>query len=233
MREAMERMKERSSIVQENKIKKKTIIDKVIEDVKKEMGVKSPSALTRSTLENDPYEKAKRDYHKISSSKEVETKKNKSTSDNTEQSDEEDCSDEDNELDDAGKSEQDMLDLTKVDRTIPYIINDREFAEEFDHHDKISLYYYRVDDVLCEENEEIIDNIEGTIGYDALTALDMQTTVWVRNEPLAIDYEVIALNSSFAESVHGVHIQENNRILTPRERYNERQQKRREKEDGE
>lgn len=153
--------------------------------------------LTRSSLDVNPFEQAKKNYNLVGI----------------------DLSNAENEdgpvTDAAGKSETEM-DLTKVDRTAPYIINDQEFMEEFDHHDKVSLYYYRVDDVLCDEHEEIIVDVEGTIGYDAQEQLDIETTVWVRNEPLAIDYEVISLNKSYAELVHGIGTETKN--LTPRER---------------
>jgi len=133
----------------------------------------------------------------------------------------------DNEFRDAaGMTEADMnidpsavyheRDLSDVDRSAPYLIDDREYTDEFEHHDKITLYYYRVDDVLCEENEEIIDEVEETVGFDALSKLEMQTSVWVRNEPISTDYEIISLNKSYAETVYRIGVEEN---LSPREKY--------------
>lgn len=116
-------------------------------------------------------------------------------------------------------------DLEGVDRTEPYLISDREYSEEFDEHEKISLYYYSYDDVLCNENEEPMDDIDGTVGQDAMTELaNGAACVWVRNEPLGIDYEICLVRNSYAQAVHGININEN---LSPRERYL-RQQKRRE-----
>lgn len=229
MREAMRRAEQRTSIIPEKKIKKKIKDESPKNDQEKKIA--DPNGiLTRSSIDNDPYEKAKRDYHKIKPARVQEQPKQENTASepNPNDEDEDDCAEE---TDDAGKTEQDMLDLTKIDRTLPYIIDYREFAEEFDHHDKVSLYYYRPDDVLCEENEEIVEDIEATIGYDALKALDTQTTIWVRNEPLAIDYEIIALNSSFQESVLGIRLKQqeqirNNKVMTPRERYEARQKRR-------
>lgn len=171
-------------------------------------------SLVRSFLDGNINEQAKKNYNLVSMKKDEAT------------------IDEDEEVtggpvtDAAGKTEEEM-DLTQVDRTLPYIIDDREFTEEFDHHDKISLYYYTVDEVLCDEHEEVINDIEEIVGYDedVFAALDMHTAVWVRNEPLCIDYEIISINKSFAEAVHGVGIAEKN--LSPRERYL-RNQKRRE-----
>jgi len=167
------------------------------------------NALTRSSLDGNLNEQAKRNYNLVGAKHE--------------EPDENEVVEEGPLTDAAGKTEQEM-DLTQVDRTLPYIIDDREFTEEFDHHDKISLYYYRVDDVLCDEHEEVIEDVEDKVGYDALAQLDTQTTVWVRNEPLCIDYEIISINKSFAEAVHGVGIAEKN--LSPRERYLRNQRRR-------
>lgn len=164
-------------------------------------------SLVRSSLDSNINEQAKKNYNLVSMKK-----------------DEEDDEEIDEPVTDAAEKTEEEMDLTQVDRTMPYIIDDQEFTNEFDHHDKIFLYYYRGDDVLCDEHEEVINDIEETVGYDALAALDMQTTVWVRNEPLCIDYEIISINKSYAEAVHGVVLEQN---LSPRERYN-RQQKRRE-----
>lgn len=170
------------------------------------------SHLTRSSLDDNRCEQAKKSYNLVGkhNNQEVEQKDEENEEDNTEITDE------------AGMTEQDFTDLSKVNRTEPYLITDVEFSEEFDHHDKVSLYYYTVDDILAEENEEVIQDIEGTIGYEAMRALDMQNSVWVRNEPLTIDYEVIAIKKSYAEMI-GLN-------LSPRERY-EKTQKRREQND--
>lgn len=171
------------------------------------------NALTRSSLDGNPYEQAKRNYN-LAGIEHEET-------DADEEEEEQPVTDA------AGKTEEEM-DLTQVDRTMPYIIDDQEFTNEFDHHDKISLYYYRGDDVLCDEHEEVINDIEETVGYDALAALDMQTTVWVRNEPLCIDYEIISINKAYAEQVYGIGLEPN---LSPREAYLRKQKKRREQGD--
>jgi hypothetical protein len=114
------------------------------------------------------------------------------------------------------------MDISRIDRTMPYVINDVEFSEEFDHHDKVSLYYYSVDDILCDENEEIFENAERFIGEEALSLLGDGAIIWVRNEPLTIDYEILTINKSYAEAVHGIEIGDN---LTPRERYTRNKRK--------
>ena len=103
-----------------------------------------------------------------------------------------------------------------IDRTEPYVISDVDFSEGRPDHDKVSLYYYAHDDVLCNEDEEIIDDIDGTVGNEWLDAFENSVSVWVRNENLGTDYEICAINGSYAQLVHGIGVNEN---LSPRERY--------------
>lgn len=236
VKEAFERAKQRNqeAVKVKKNEKTKTAKAEVKGQPKTDEKINPDKILTRTSLDDDPYEQAKRDYHKIShagrTKPEVTEKKDEEAAEDPDPDDEESEEDEDDCVrDDAGMSEEDMRNLTRVDRASPYIITDEEYADEFPHHDKVSLYYYRVDDVLTEENEEIIDDIDRIIGYQALSVLDTQTNVWVRNEPLGIDYEIMALNTSFAEQVHGENLEKaknSNRVMTPRERYEERQKRR-------
>ena len=182
-----------------------------------EQELKNPhGVITRSSLQNNPYEQAKRNYTSMH------------VSHNEEPEGEPDEEEDDELRDPSGMTEQDHMDLRKVDRTQPYVINDVEYSEEFDHHDKVSLYFYRLDGSLMEENEELIPNPAEIIGEEALELLQTTQNVWVRNEPLGIDYEIIGLNTSYTEATTDLRVNEN---LTPRERY-QRDQKLKEKNDG-
>jgi hypothetical protein len=174
------------------------------------------NSLTRSSLDDNPNERAKRNYNLVGAKPEKVVLPEP-------EEDEEEGDEEDGPVTDAAGKTHEEMDLTKVDRTKPYIIDDEEFTNEFDQHEKVSLYYYKVDDVLCEENEGIVKDREEKIGYDALSALDMQTTVWVRNEPLCIDYEIISINKSYAEAVNGMAFVP---VLSPREIYVQKQRER-------
>jgi hypothetical protein len=105
------------------------------------------------------------------------------------------------------------------------LIDADQYAEEFTHFDKVTLYYYRIDDVLTEENEEVIEDVDDVVSLDALAKLDMQTSVWVRNEKLMIDYEIISLNASYSQKILG----RKPRATSPRETYLKKQK---ENEDG-
>lgn len=90
----------------------------------------------------------------------------------------------------------------------PYVISIEEFTEEFDEFDKITLYYYELDDTLTDESEEVIPNVEELIGIDALSEFGGESgshdIVYVRNPQYGADYEVIRLTKSYQETVLGI-----------------------------
>jgi hypothetical protein len=85
----------------------------------------------------------------------------------------------------------------------PYVISLEQFSEENDHYDKINLYYYAGDDTLCDVDEEIVDDLLRTVGEDSLDSFDEHNTVYVRNERLQIDYEIILCGGKYNEIVLG------------------------------
>lgn len=154
--------------------------------------------------------------------------------------DDEDEEEVEEEVDAAGYSESDHTDdsgerdLTGIDRTNPYLITDIEYNEEFDHHDKLSIYYYSYDNTLCDENEKIISDVEGTVGGDVLDILRVQNVAWVRNEPLCTDYEICAVRGSYAELVSGIiPTVVRQKASSPREDYNRKNKNRMDHDDEE
>jgi hypothetical protein len=89
----------------------------------------------------------------------------------------------------------------------PYVITIDQFADENDHYDKSTIYYYEDDDVLADENEEVIIDVFKVIGDDALGSFGEGSRdpeiVYVRNDKLQIDYEVIRLSKSYRQTVLG------------------------------
>lgn len=76
--------------------------------------------------------------------------------------------------------------------TPPYIIPPEEFDME-DDYETISLTYY-TDGVLTDDTDNIIENLEDTVGYDFPNHFgdyaEDPDTVFVRNERLRVDYEI-------------------------------------------
>lgn len=82
----------------------------------------------------------------------------------------------------------------------PYTISPDQFVNEQPFFDKITLEYYD-DGILCEEiSDEIIDDISGTIGMESLNKFGEyeEDVVYIRNERISTDYEVIRQHRPFA-----------------------------------
>lgn len=79
---------------------------------------------------------------------------------------------------------------TKKD-SIPYVITPEEFGE-FDDYDRITFTYYS-DHILADENDEEVEDIEGSVGIDSLTHFGEyeDDSVYVRNDRLRVDYEIL------------------------------------------
>jgi len=88
----------------------------------------------------------------------------------------------------------------------PYAISLEEFSEEMDHFEKSTIYYYDEDDTLADEQEEMIQDVLAIIGPAVLDHLqqELSDVVYVRNEKMQIDYEIIVLDKSYAETVSGI-----------------------------
>lgn len=85
--------------------------------------------------------------------------------------------------------------------SIPYLISIEEFSEEMPHFDKLTIHYYAYDNTLVDENEEIIPDIAVIVGDCIPVAFGDQGVVYVRNECISVDYEVILISKSYAETV--------------------------------
>ncbi len=96
---------------------------------------------------------------------------------------------------------QEMLERNQGDKARPKIIRADEF-DEYEFHDKVTLYYYTEDNILTTEDEEIVDDVEAYIG-DALTKYGFkdndEKVIYVRNINRGTDYEVAKVFGSFEE----------------------------------
>lgn len=83
----------------------------------------------------------------------------------------------------------------------PYLITEDEFSNENKDFDKVTLTYFTWEDVLVDEDNEVIMSVENDIWQRALSMFgsdpDNPNTeaVFVRDDKLKIDYEIVLANS--------------------------------------
>lgn len=164
----------------------------------------------RELIRENPYELAKKQYN--ISNADLSPKKEAPEDDDDEEEDDE-------VRDAAGFTESEMQ--SRAERAEPYIIDERAYVDECSHFDKDILYYYLLDSTLCDENEDVVADVAGTIGLETTQMFgDGHMNLWIRNEPRSIDYEVIALQSAYSTTVAGF-----SQTMTPREKYEEKQRR--------
>lgn len=81
----------------------------------------------------------------------------------------------------------------------PYVITPEEFSENFEY-DTVDITYF-ADGVLVDENNQPIEDIENTIGKDAVNHFGEYEldSVYVRNERLKCDYEILRDERRYAD----------------------------------
>lgn len=85
----------------------------------------------------------------------------------------------------------------------PYVLSPQEYDDsEYDHYEKISLNYYS-DLILTNENNEIVEDVEGLIGFESLSTFGRyeDDSVFVRNDTLECDFEILLDQRTYSESV--------------------------------
>jgi hypothetical protein len=96
----------------------------------------------------------------------------------------------------------------KASRTprMPYVIHVDERHESG--YTESTLTYYAGDDVLCDERDKIIEDQDLVVGVMNLDRFGHGSgdpnIVYIRNDDLAIEVEVVKSDRTFAEDVHGI-----------------------------
>lgn len=89
------------------------------------------------------------------------------------------------------------------------IISEREYLEtHVTDYGKLDWIYYSEDNSLCDENEELVPDVNAFIGPYALHSFgednDDPDIVYIRNNKLGNDYCVTRLHASYSEAVLGI-----------------------------
>lgn len=95
----------------------------------------------------------------------------------------------------SGKEEQASM------KDKPYVISPEEFGE-FEGYERISLTLYE-DQVLADDNDELVEDVEDTIGFESLTHFGEyeDDSVFVRNDRLKCDYEILLDHRAYSDVV--------------------------------
>lgn len=88
--------------------------------------------------------------------------------------------------------------ISEYDRESPYVISPEEFASN-DDYEKISYTYYNMDGIVADEMNAEVTDYEDRIGEDSLSHFGEyeDDSVYVRNDVLKCDYEILMDNSSY------------------------------------
>lgn len=96
-------------------------------------------------------------------------------------------------------SVNEVVDKVKEDiKNKPYVISPDAFGEL--DYEVVSLTYY-ADKILADDFDEIVEDVNNTVGYDSLTTFGdyEEDTVFVRNDRLECDYEILRDNRKYTE----------------------------------
>ena len=87
-----------------------------------------------------------------------------------------------------------------MDKERPYVISPDEFGE-FEDYDTETLTYYS-DGVLVDDQDNVIEDIEGIVGRDSLNTFGRyeDDAVHVRNDALKTDYEILSDIRTFTKA---------------------------------
>ena len=94
-------------------------------------------------------------------------------------------------------------DVEPVEQNCPYVIPPEQFGDN-DEYEQISLTYY-ADSVLADDNDEIIEDVEETIGFESLNHFGEyeDDSVFVRNDARKCDYDILLDQMAYSEVANG------------------------------
>lgn len=105
--------------------------------------------------------------------------------------------------------DQDVEDARRaqLENGVPYVISEMEHEENAPGHEQATLTWYEKDQVLLDDKDEIVDNVDYVAGEDNLLRFGEGTMdknlLYVRNDRITLDLEIIRSFGSYAEEVLG------------------------------
>jgi hypothetical protein len=101
----------------------------------------------------------------------------------------------------------DQLAVDDRQPNIPYVITTEEFMENELDHNQITVTYYEGDKILADERDDIIEDINETVGRANLELFGLASgdpnVVHVRNEIRSLDFEITRSTGEYRREVAG------------------------------
>ena len=90
-----------------------------------------------------------------------------------------------------------------------FVVTTEEFFEDDDDdYSRITITYWEEDDILADEREQMIPDIDALVGHDNLKHFgkgsDDESILYVRNDKIKADFEIVKDPRSFSEVVLGI-----------------------------
>jgi hypothetical protein len=118
-----------------------------------------------------------------------------------------------------------QYELAHRSKHVPYIIHIDEFTENLPEHDQTTYTYYEVDDVMADSRDTTIEDMDASIGLGNLGRWGHGSpdpnVVYVRNEVLGLDVEIVRDRGSWAETVRGTIRHSADRRRRPNRRFDD------------
>lgn len=117
--------------------------------------------------------------------------------------------------------------LKKRSKDAPYIIHVDEFRENTPEHDQVTYTYYEMDDVFANVRDEPLEeDYDKTIGLENIQhwghGSEDPNIVFVRNERLTLDFEIIRDRGSYHDQVSGtIRHSANRENIRPRRKFDD------------
>lgn len=103
--------------------------------------------------------------------------------------------------------------LTERVSTRPYILHQEEFYNQELGFTQYPLTYYAMDQILVDDDNVPLYNISSVVGEMTFGhGSGQEDVVYIRNHERKAEYEITRLDDSFARVVHGLEIENNERI---------------------
>lgn len=104
---------------------------------------------------------------------------------------------------DEEDEDEDDEEESKTTYDAPYVIPPEDLGE-YEDYEVIELMYYEEDGILADDCDEIVDDVEGTVGWAALKSFGEyeDDAVHVRNDMRRCDYEILRNDGAYRDVVH-------------------------------